>query len=179
VDDDAAALAALRASAEVRPIPALPRVLPRLAATLGGMDAVVVLLRRAFAFVVANAHGYADNQWATSPLRTAGAEAVDALSVPSWNASACPGCGSCHREVFFAFPPAGLLGHFVEKARADGARGFVLTPTAVTGDHWGSLLQAAIPVGGEPFLAIKHPMRLLRHHNGFFATELALQWTLN
>jgi hypothetical protein len=73
------ALAALRASAEVRPIPALPRVLPRLAATLGGMDAVVVLLRRAFAFVVANAHGYADNQWATSPLRTAGAEAVDAV----------------------------------------------------------------------------------------------------
>jgi len=103
-----------------------------------------------------------------------GAEAVDALSVPSWNASTCPGCGSCHREVFFAFPPAGLLGHFVAKARADGARGFVLTPTAVTGDHWGSLLQAAIPVGGEPFLAIKHPTRLLRHHNGFSATELAL-----
>ena len=50
----------------------------------------------------------------------------------------------------------------------------MLTPTAVTGDHWGSLLQAAIPVGGEPFLAIKHPMRLLRHHNGFSATELAL-----
>lgn len=73
------ALAALRASAAVRPIPALPRVLPRLAATLGGMDAVVVLLRRAFAFVVANANGYADNQWATSPLRTAGAEAVDAV----------------------------------------------------------------------------------------------------
>ena len=103
-----------------------------------------------------------------------GAEAVDALSVPSWNASPCPGCGGCHREVFFAFPPDGLLGQFVAKARADGARGFVLTPTAVTGDHWGSLLQAAVPVGGEPYLPIKHPLRLLRHHHGLSASELAL-----
>jgi hypothetical protein len=103
-----------------------------------------------------------------------GAEAVDALSVPSWNASPCPGCGCCHREVFFAFPPAGLLGQFVAKARADGARGFVLTPTAITGDHWGSLLQAAVPIHGDPYLAIKHPLRLLHHPGGFSATELAL-----
>jgi hypothetical protein len=103
-----------------------------------------------------------------------GAEAVDALSVPSWNASLCPSCSGCHREVFFAFPPSGLLHPFVAKARADGARGLVLTTTAVTGDHWSSLVQAAIPVDGRPYLALKHPLRLLRHHGSFFASELAL-----
>ena len=76
------ALAALRASAEVRAVPAVPRVFPRLAAMLGGTEQLVTLLRRAFAFVAANAHGYADNQWATSPLRTADAEAVDAVLGP-------------------------------------------------------------------------------------------------
>ena len=72
-------LVSSRFSFWVRPIPALPRVLPRLATMLGGMEQVVTLLRRAFAFVAANANGYADNQWATSPLRTAAAEAVDAV----------------------------------------------------------------------------------------------------
>jgi hypothetical protein len=76
------ALAALRASTELRPIAPLLRVLPRLAALFGGLDPVVLLLRRAFAFVVANANGYADNQWATSPLRTASAETVDAVLGP-------------------------------------------------------------------------------------------------
>lgn len=76
------ALAALRASADVRPIAPLPRVLPRLAALVGGVDAVVTTLRRAFAFVAKNAHGYADNQWATSNLRTADADTVDAILGP-------------------------------------------------------------------------------------------------
>ncbi len=76
------ALAALRASPEVVPVPALPRVLPRMAELLGGLDKVMGSLRRAFAFVVANAGGYADNQWATSPLRLAGDEAVDRVLGP-------------------------------------------------------------------------------------------------
>jgi hypothetical protein len=71
------ALAALRAGDDAPPIPPLPRMLPRLAELVGGMDAVVLLLRRSFAFVVANAHGYADNQWATSPLRTASPQALE------------------------------------------------------------------------------------------------------
>lgn len=73
------ALQALRASEAAPLIPALPAVLPRLASLLGGMDAVLLQLRRAFAFVLTHAHGYADSQWATSPLRTATAEAVDAV----------------------------------------------------------------------------------------------------
>ncbi|MBK9258491.1 MAG: hypothetical protein IPM54_01490 [Polyangiaceae bacterium] len=73
------ALAALRESSTTPTIPALPRVLPRLASMLGGMDKVMTLLRRSFAFVVANANGYADNQWATSKFRTADAEAIDAV----------------------------------------------------------------------------------------------------
>lgn len=73
------ALAALRLSSTTAPIPPLHRVLPRLATMLGGMDKVMLLLRRSFAFVVANAHGYADNQWATSRLRTVEPEAIDAV----------------------------------------------------------------------------------------------------
>lgn len=73
------ALAALRAGDRALPVPPLPRMLPRLAELVGGMDAVVLLLRRSFAFVVANAHGYADNQWATSPLRTASPAALEPL----------------------------------------------------------------------------------------------------
>jgi hypothetical protein len=102
------------------------------------------------------------------------AEAFDALSVPSWNASPCPFCSRCHREVFFAFPPPALLPQFIAKAKADGARGLVLTPTAITGDHWGSLLRASVPVDGNSYLAIKHPRRLLHHAGTFSASELAL-----
>ncbi len=73
------ALLALRANPMTTPIPQLSRVLPRLAKMLGGMDKVMLLLRRSFAFVVANAFTYADNQWATSSLRTAAPEAIDAV----------------------------------------------------------------------------------------------------
>lgn len=86
----AGALKALRASSEVRAIPGLPHVFPRLAAMLGGMETVILLLRRAFAFVVANAHGYADNQWATSPLRVAVAESVDVVLGARLPVSASP-----------------------------------------------------------------------------------------
>ena len=73
------ALAALRASPATPAIPALPRVVPRLAQLLGGIDKVVLILRRSFAFVAANAFSYADNQWATTPFRTAEPAAIDAV----------------------------------------------------------------------------------------------------
>jgi len=103
-----------------------------------------------------------------------GAEATDALSVPSWGISPCPSCGRHHREVFFAFPPAPLLPAFIAKARADGARGIVLTPTALTGAHWGRLLRASLALDGRPYTAIRHPMPLLLHSGGFSTSELAL-----
>ena len=73
------------------------------------------------------------------------AEAVDALSVLDWDESVCPGCGVRHREVVFTFPPPGLLKVFIWKAMADGIRGLVLVPTAVTAPFWGRLLEAALP----------------------------------
>ncbi|HMV70168.1 MAG TPA: FAD-linked oxidase C-terminal domain-containing protein, partial [Myxococcota bacterium] len=77
-----AALAAHRARGGLAAIAPLPRFLPRLAAIEGGLGAVTQVLRRALAFVVQNAGGYADNQWATSPLRAAAPEAVDAILGP-------------------------------------------------------------------------------------------------
>jgi hypothetical protein len=74
-----ASLQALRAKSASHQIAELPRVLPRLARMLGGMDKVMLLLRRSFAFVVANAFTYADNQWATSKLRTAEPAEIDAI----------------------------------------------------------------------------------------------------
>ena len=76
------ALAALRASPSRPVIAELPRVLPRLAALLGGMDKVLLLMRRSFAFVLANAFSYADNQWATTKLRTAEPEEIAAVLGP-------------------------------------------------------------------------------------------------
>jgi len=101
-------------------------------------------------------------------------ECVDALSVPDWNASSCPGCGKLHREVVFAFPPMELLPHFMAKARQDEVRGIIITPTAVTGAHWNRLLQASLPSDGKPYIAVTHPMNLLRHSAAFFTAELAI-----
>ena len=101
-------------------------------------------------------------------------EAVGAFTSPSWNASTCPACSLCHRETFFAFPPTHLLPDFIAKARADGARGLVLTPTAVTSDHWGSLIRSAVPFDGKPYQAFRHPLPLLHHCDGFRCSELAL-----
>ena len=76
-----------------------------------------------------------------------GAEAVDAFAVTSWGESECPTCRGVHREVVLAFPPADLVCSFVRKAEADGVRGIVLVPTAITAGHWPLLLAASIPQG--------------------------------
>lgn len=64
-------LEALRAGAAAPPFPRVDDVLAGLADLLGGMDAVMLLAFRAFAFVVVEANGYADKHWAETPLRTA------------------------------------------------------------------------------------------------------------
>lgn len=73
------ALQALRNQSTANALPEVPRVLSYLAKMLGGMEKVLLILRRSFAFVVANAFSYADNQWATTPFRTAEANALDAV----------------------------------------------------------------------------------------------------
>jgi hypothetical protein len=62
---------------------------------------------------------------------------------------------------------------FIAKARADGARSLVLTPTAVTADHWGALVRASLPVDGAAYQPFRHPLSLLSHHRGFQCSELA------
>jgi hypothetical protein len=53
-----------------------------------------------------------------------------------------------HREVVFAYPPSHLIRSFVRKAMADGVRGLVLVPMAVTAAYWGRLMEAAIVRSG-------------------------------
>lgn len=65
------ALQTLRTEAGTRDIERCDDVIAALADLIGGLDEVVLTLQRAWAFVVANAGGYADNQWTESPLRQA------------------------------------------------------------------------------------------------------------
>jgi len=120
------ALAALRASADVRPIGPLPRVFPRMAALEGGgMANVILLLRRAFAFVVVNANGYADNQWATSSLRMASAADVDAILGPRPEPVANP-------RIYSAMTPLDLSVNEEEWPRMD-AHGYLPKARAIDG----------------------------------------------
>ena len=50
-----------------------------------------------------------------------------------------------HREVVLAYLPPDLLKAFILKAIANGVRGLVLVPTAVTASYWGLLLEAELP----------------------------------
>jgi len=64
-------LQALRRSSSQKHIPRVDDIWEALSELLGGREEPMKLLYRAFAFVVANANGYADKQWAESPLRDA------------------------------------------------------------------------------------------------------------
>jgi hypothetical protein len=66
-----ARLEALRARRDAPPFPRVDDVLAGLSEVLGGMDEVVLLALRAFAFVVVEANGYADKHWTETPLRAA------------------------------------------------------------------------------------------------------------
>ncbi len=77
-------LKALRQESTLTPIPRVDDVFAALAPLMGGMDEVVRVMLRAFAFVVDNAFSYADKQWAESNLRTANHERVASiLRLPS------------------------------------------------------------------------------------------------
>ena len=68
------------------------------------------------------------------------AEAVDALSVPSWRRSRCPHC----RQFVFLFPPPRMWPAVLCKAKADGARGVLVAPFAITGAVWPALITASL-----------------------------------
>lgn len=101
------------------------------------------------------------------------AEAVDALAVTDWNYSTCS-CGKSHREVLFAFPPRVLIRRFIAKARADGIRGIVIVPLAISAAYWPRLLAAAIPVNGSPFVHLRNLRAMLSHADDFSSPALAL-----
>jgi len=93
------------------------------------------------------------------------AAATDALSVGDWNSSTCPACGQQHREVVFAFPPSALIPAFMAKAAADGVRGIVLVPAAVTAPHWPALMQASL-ADRPGFERLRRPAKHLLTHLG-------------
>ena len=72
------------------------------------------------------------------------AEGVDAFAQPSWAVSLCPACGRRHREFPLIFPPRALLHATVAKLRADGVRGVVIAPYALSDPAWPSLMGASI-----------------------------------
>ena len=106
------------------------------------------------------------------------AEAVDALAVTSWDVSLCARCGALHREVVLAFPPAALINRMVRKLAADGARGLVVVPLALTGAHWPRLLGAAVPLPGQsigtPYRRFKNLRGLIQGSEEHHAGELAV-----
>jgi hypothetical protein len=101
-------------------------------------------------------------------------EAIDALAVTDWKCSACPHCNCVHRETFFAFPPRALMRRFVAKAQADGARGVVLVPLAITASYWPRLVAAARPIGNQSFVHIRNPETVLVDAQGHLPPALAV-----
>lgn len=133
------ALQALRANPAAASIPEVPRVLPRLAKILGGMEKVLLILRRSFAFVVANAFTYADNQWATTPFRTAEPSRLDevlgALPAPADKPRAYTGKDVLDLKVDQSWPKMDEMG-FLPKSRAIDGRGrLVLKPIQLPPDN--------------------------------------------
>ena len=106
-----------------------------------------------------------------------GSEAVDGLMVADWGQSLCPGCGQYHREVAYAFPPAGLIKPVVRKAVADAALCVLVVPVAITAPYWHKLLRASVlPAGPAPdgFLRIRNPRTALCLAGSFDPKELAV-----
>ncbi|MBU1899592.1 2'-5' RNA ligase family protein [Myxococcota bacterium] len=69
-------LEALRKEEATRGLPQINDVLSAMADLMGGVEPVILMIYRAFAFVVEHAEGYADKHWAESPLREAGLKRV-------------------------------------------------------------------------------------------------------
>lgn len=130
------AIEALRAEAgPPRAIPRCDDVIGALADLIGGVDEVVLLMLRAFAFVVDNAYGYADNQWTESPLRQAGlGRLAEILELPP---AGEPGAARRYGPRAFAPPkrdhqwPALVGRGYLPKSREVDHRGEAVGPPIV------------------------------------------------
>ena len=71
-------------------------------------------------------------------------EVVDALSVGRRGKSRCPVCGGWPRDVFYAFPPAGLVYHVVRKAVVNAAVCVLVVPVPTTATHWMKLVRSSL-----------------------------------
>ena len=103
-----------------------------------------------------------------------GAEATDALSVPDWAYSQCPGCGQIHWEVVYAFPPPGLCRKFVRKAMADGVQAVIVVALAVTEPYWHKLVRSSVVQNDDGYIRIRRPRNYLTHAGCYDPRELAL-----
>lgn len=63
---------------------------------------------------------------------------------------------------------------FVAKAQADGARGVVLVPLAITASYWPRLVAAARPIGNQSFVHIRNPETVLVDAQGHLPPALAV-----
>jgi hypothetical protein len=105
---------------------------------LGSMDKVMLLMRRSFAFVVANAFTYADNQWATSKLRTADAEAIDAvlgaLPTPAMSPHAYTGADALDLSRYQDWPKMDDRGYLPKSRPIDSRGRLIMKPVQLAGE---------------------------------------------
>jgi hypothetical protein len=104
------------------------------------------------------------------------AEGVDALAQPDWGWSQCGACGQRHCEFCFVFPPRALLSKVVAKARADGLRGVMVVPFAVTDLIWPTLMAASLslPDTFDRCRVVPASGRYLQHSGAYGAERLAV-----
>ena len=103
-----------------------------------------------------------------------GAEATDALLVQDWAFSRCPSCGKMHREVVYAFPPAGLCRKFVRKAMADGIYAIIVVAVAITEQYWHKLVHRSVLQTIDEYVRVRRPQKFLNRVEGYQPRELAI-----
>ena len=104
------------------------------------------------------------------------AEAVDALVQTDWGWSLCSACGQRHREFCFVFPPRALLSRVMAKARADGLRGVMVVPFAVTDPIWPTLMAVSLslPDSFDRCRVVPASARYLQNPSAYGAERLAV-----
>ena len=102
------------------------------------------------------------------------AETTDALTIPNWGQSTCPGCGGQHRETVFAFPPSGLLGVCIRKARAEQVRGIFIVPVSVSAPYWSRLLAASLIREDPGYVRVNDAAHFLLHADSYSVPTLAV-----